>query len=182
MSILSDWRTQRDRRRRATIYLSAITPAVTTSDANWLTAIARGTDNARVMRELQFVQRAVGLIVAERDALDDRTASDVAHQLASVIDLEATRDADAGRAWSERWRAYTGALAVRGSTEGPTTRLARVMLGAAGVHAPTAEQLDRATQHVQSVRAAANEALRTAFGAASLPEDIAPSAVRSALR
>ena len=182
MSILSDWRQARDRRKRALVYLSTITPNVARTDADWLTSIAPAASETLITRELQFARRAIGLIVAERDALDDRTASDVAHQLASVVNLEARRDADAGRAWSERWRAYTGALAARGSSEAPAARLARVMLAATGIESPTTDELLRATQYVVSVRAVANEALRTAFGAASLPEDIRPSAVRPALR
>lgn len=182
MSIFSEWKLARDRRKRATVYLSAITPSLAQADSDWLTAMVPAVSKARVIRELEFARRALGLIVAERDALDDRTASDVAHQLASVINVEARRDADAGRAWSERWRAYTSALALRGSSEAPAARLARVLLTASGVNAPTTEQLVRATQYVLSARTSANEALRTAFGAASLPEDVRPSAVRPVLR
>ncbi|MEP6763912.1 MAG: hypothetical protein ABJB66_06355 [Gemmatimonadaceae bacterium] len=182
MSILSEWKLARDRRKRAMVYLSTITPIVGPTDSDWLTSMAPAASEALIVRELQFARRALGLIVAERDALDDRTASDVAHQLASVINLEARRDADVGRAWSERWRAYTSAFSSRGSAEAPAARLARVMLSATGVESPTTEQLVRATQYVLSVRSAANEALRTAFGAASLPEDVRPSAVRPVLR
>ena len=102
---------------------------------------------------------AIGLIVAERDALDDRTASDVAHQLAPVISREARGAVDLGREWGERWRAYTAALAVRGSVESPATRLARVLLSGAGIAEPTAEQLVRATLFVNETRSAANVAL-----------------------
>lgn len=182
MSILSEWRVARDRRKRAAVYLGAITQHVAPSDVEWLTTLAEGRNGALATRELQFARRAIGLIVAERDALDDRTASDVAHQLATVISSEARQDAVAGRAWSERWRAYTSALAARGSTEAPAARLARVMLAGGGVLQPTAEQLVRATQYILAVRTGANEALRTAYGSASLPEDVRPSAVRTAVR
>lgn len=182
MSILSEWRVARDRRKRASVYLAAITQHVAPSDIEWLTKLAEGQNGGLAARELQFARRAIGLIVAERDALDDRTASDVAHQLATVISSEARQDAIAGRAWSERWRAYTSALAARGSTESPAARLARVMLLGSGVVQPTPEQLVRATQYVLAVRTGANEALRTAYGSASLPEDVRPSAVRTAVR
>jgi len=182
MSILGDWRVARERKKRAAVYLTAITQHIALGDVEWLTAIADGRNGRLAERELQFARRAVGLIVAERDALDDRTASDVAHQLATVISSEARQDAVAGRAWSERWRAYTGALALRGSTESPAARLARVMLSGAGVASPTSEQLVRGTQYILAVRSAANEALRTAYGSASLPEDVRPSAVRTVVR
>lgn len=182
MSFLSDWRVARERRRRAAVYLGAITQPVAPADIEWLTRIAEGPHDNLAIRELQFASRAIGLIVAERDALDDRTASDVAHQLATVISSEGRRDSAAGRAWSERWRAYTSALAARGSTESPAARLARVMLTGSGIEAPTTEQLIRGTQYILAVRAAANEALRTAYGSASLPEDVRPSAVRTVSR
>lgn len=182
MSILSEWRVARERRKRATVYLSAITQHISPSDVEWLTKIAPQHDARLATRELQFARRAIGLIVAERDALDDRTASDVAHQLAGVIGAEARQDAVAGRAWSERWRSYTSALAARGSAESPAARLARVMLEGAGIDQPSPEQLLRATQYILAVRTSANEALRTAYGSASLPEDVRPSALGAAVR
>jgi len=182
MSFLTDWRLARDRRRRAAVYLGAITQHVVPADVEWLSKIAEGRSAALATRELEFARRALGLIVAERDALDDRTASDVAHELAAVIGSEGRRDSEAGRAWSERWRAYTGALAARGSAESPAARLARVMLAGVGKEAPTHEQLVRGTQYILAVRSAANEALITAYGSASLPEDVRPSAVRTVAR
>lgn len=177
MSILTEWRVGRERRKRAAVYLAAITQPVAPADVEWLKRLVEGQSEPLAVRELQFARRALGLIVAERDALDDRTASDVAHQLAGIIGQEARLDQVAGRAWSERWRAYTGALAARGSHESPAARMARVMLAGAGVGAPVSEQLIRGTQYILAVRASANEALLTAYGAVSLPEDIRPSAV-----
>lgn len=167
----------RERRKRAGVYLEAITQHVASADIEWLTRLTSDCNERLAARELQFARRAIGLIVAERDALDDRTASDVAHQLAGVISAEARQDAAAGRAWSERWRAYTSALAARGSTESPAARLAKVLLSGGNVEQPTHDQLIRATQYVLAVRAAANEALRTAYGSVSLPEDVRPSAL-----
>ncbi len=182
MSILTEWRVARERKKRATIYLGAITQHVAPADIEWLAMLAPNHDERLAARELQFARRSIGLIVAERDALDDRTASDVAHQLAGVISAEARHDAVAGRAWSERWRAFAGALAARGSTEAPAARLARVMLGGAGIEQPTAEELVRATQYILAVRSSANEALRTVYGSASLPDDVRPSALGAVVR
>ncbi|MEO7362853.1 MAG: hypothetical protein ABI120_21150, partial [Gemmatimonadaceae bacterium] len=98
MSIFKEWRVARERRKQATIYLGAITQPVAAADVEWLTRLAPNGDGRLAERELQFARRAVGLIVAERDALDDRTASDVAHQLGGVISAEARHDAIAGRA------------------------------------------------------------------------------------
>lgn len=177
MGLWADWQASRARRHRVQIYLNHLLREPDVPVLEWLAGLGAHRDLAS--RELMFARRAVGLIVAERDALDDRTAADVAHQLAPVISAEARRNAEFGRAWTDRWRSYTAALAVRGNPEAPATRLARVMLGGAGVIAPDAETVSRATQFIQDTRAALNEQLRTAFGAASLPEDIRPSALRS---
>lgn len=176
MGFWSDWQAARDRRRRVASYLGHLLGDPDSAQVAWLIGIAEHPHD--VPRELVFVRRAVGLIVAERDALDDRTAADVAHQLAPIIASEARHQEERGRAWNERWRAYVAALAVRGSTEPPAARLGRVLLRGVGTESPTPSQLHGATELVQMHRNALNEALRAAFGAATLPEDIAPSALR----
>ncbi len=177
MGMWAEWRASRDRRRRASSYLDALLGAPERLDGAWLRDM--GIPNDVATRELSFAVRAVALVVAERDALDDRTASDVAHQLAPLIAREARLSQDTGREWGERWRAYTAALAVRGHPDAPTTRLARVLLQGAGLSDPEPAQVARATAFVADVRARANEALRKVFGVAALPEDIRPSALRS---
>ncbi|WP_309672920.1 hypothetical protein [Gemmatimonas sp.] len=176
MGLWAEWRAQRERSRRASTYLSQLLRSPEHADITWL--LSHGVPEAVAVRELTFAKRAIGLVVAERDALDDRTASDVAHQLAPVISREARATVDLGREWGERWRAYTAALAVRGNVDSPATRLARVLLGGASIHEPSAAQLARATQFVHETRSAANVALRDVFGVASLPDDIRPSALR----
>ncbi len=176
MGFLADWRAKRERSRRAAAYLSQSLRTPEPADVEWLVSI--GVPERLAVRQLTFAKRAIGLIVAERDALDDRTASDVARQLAPLISREASGDATLGREWGERWRAYTAALAVRGSVEAPATRLARVLLAGTLVDAPSNEHLLRATQFVLNTRTAANVALRDVFGVATLPEDVRPSAWR----
>ena len=176
MGLWTDWRAQRERSRRAATYLGQLLRTPGPADGAWLRSMS--VPDAVANRELTFAKRAIGLIVAERDALDDRTASDVAHQLAPVITRESRSTPELGREWGERWRSYTAALAVRGSAESPPARLARVLLAGAGVAEPTAEQLTRATQFVLDTRGAANVVLRDVFGVATLPDDIRPSALR----
>jgi hypothetical protein len=182
MSFLAQWRHARDRRKRAAVYLTSIGQELPSADIAWLSALAPGASRECAGRELAFARRAVALIVAERDALDDRTASDVAHELGAARSIEARRDGDVARAWSNRWLAYTNALAARGSSEAPAARIARVMLEGAGVSQATPEVLLEATQVINMFRSSANEALRQAFGAASMPEDVRPSALGSASR
>lgn len=176
MGLWGEWRASRERRQRVGRYLNHLLREPDAAQLAWLATLTG--DPTAAARELTFARRALGLIVAERDALDDRTAADVAHQLAPVIAAEARRDTAVGRAWAERWRSYTAALAVRGSAEAPAARLARVMLAGAGIDQPLTDQHVRATQCVLEMRATLNEQLRAAIGAASLPEDIRPSALR----
>lgn len=176
MGFWADWQASRARRQRVEVYLNHLLREPDAALLQWLAVRAGNADTAR--RELAFSRRAIGLIVAERDALDDRTAADVAHQLAPVVAAEARRDAVAGRLWAERWRAYTAVLAVRGNPESPAARLARVLLAGVGLTEPTAEDVQHLTAYVQDTRAILNEQLRVAFGAASLPEDVRPSALR----
>lgn len=175
MGIWADWQAMRVRRHRVEGYLNHLLREPDAADVDWLSTAAG--DRAAAVRELIFARRALGLIVAERDALDDRTAADVAHQLAPLVSAESRRDPAFGSEWADRWRAYTAALAVRGNPETPAVRLARVLLGGVRLTEPSAELLQRTTQFVQETRSSLNEHLRTAFGAASLPEDVRPSAL-----
>jgi hypothetical protein len=176
MGLWAEWQAARDRRRRVESYVGRM---LREPDPATLSALEALAGAAVAHRELRFALLALGLIVAERDALDDQTAADVSHQLAPLLAADARRDPEVGKLWLERWRAYTAALALRGSPEVPATRLARVLLAGAGVTAPTAAQLALLTSFVQENRGALNEALRAVFGAASLPDDIRPSALKS---
>lgn len=176
MGLWADWQASRARKHRVEVYLNHLTREAEAPSQAWLTAACGSA--AVAARELAFARRAIGLIVAERDALDDQTAADVAHHLAPAVAAEARRNAETGRLWVERWRSYTAALAVRGSQDTPAARLARVLLEGAGVSHPSVDQVAVGTTFVQETRAALNEQLRAAFGAASLPEDIRPSALR----
>ena len=173
MGMWGEWRASRERRMRAERYLGTVLRDPSTTELQWLQSL--GVSGERAARELVFCRRAVGLIVAERDALDDRTAADVAHLLAPVIAGEGRRDPEYGEAWAERWRAYTAALAVRGSAEAPAVRIARVMLAAVGIPEPMPEVLQHATRYVMDTRGQCNESLRAAYGVATLPEDVKPS-------
>lgn len=158
-------------------YVREVTGPVDSSEYSWLTGISGGSSIAA--RELVFLRRAIGLIVADRDALDDRTASEIAHELAPMIASESRRDPEIGKEWNTRWRAYTSAMALRGTAEPPASRLAVVFLTGVGISHPTDEQSRGAALLVQRERVAMNEALRKALGTASLPDNVKPSAMQS---
>lgn len=176
MGFLAEWRASRERRQLAERYLRALLAPVDAADVDWLAAACG--DRAVAQRELGYARRALGLIVAERDALDDRTASDVSHALSAMIASAGGDSADSAREWGLRYRAYTAALAVRGQADSPAVRFARVLLQGAGVADPSPAALGAATEFVRQHRSNANESLRSVFGAASLPEDVRPSALR----
>jgi hypothetical protein len=177
MGLIGEWRAARERRRRADGYLRGLLSPPPTTDIDWLAAIAG--DRTVAERELIFARRALGLVVAERDALDDRTAADVSHALTEVVASEARRSASVAAQWTARRRAYSEVLAVRGQAEAPVTRFARVLLAGAGVAEPSEEALGRAAHFIQSTRTHANEALRATYGMATLPDDVRPSAIRT---
>ncbi|MCC6242007.1 MAG: hypothetical protein IT353_04160 [Gemmatimonadaceae bacterium] len=176
MGLIGDWRAARERRRLADGFLRRLLVAPPEADVSWLARLAG--DRRVAERELEFAQRALALMVAGRDALDDRTAADVAHAMAPVVESEGRRDVERGRAWVERRNAYMEAFTVRGLPEPPPVRFARVLLSGAGVPSPSVDAIERAAEIVQVTRARANEALRESFGAASLPDDVRPSAIR----
>ncbi len=177
MGLIAEWRASRERRHRAERYLDAVLTPAEAADLAWLSGVAG--DAARARREMDFLRRAVALIVAERDALNDQTAADVAHALTARAHDGVSASASDTTAWSGRFREYSAAMAVRGNTEPPATRLARVLMESLGRSTPSANDVERAAQLVQSARNTANEALRKVFGVASLPDDIRPSALRS---
>lgn len=176
MGFLANRREAKRRQEAAERYLAVLLRSGDPDDVRWLSDVA-GAPADTVQRELAFAQRAIALIVAERDALDDRTAADVAHAIDALVAREARTRAGEVDAWMEHWREYADALAARGLHEPPLRRIARVLLRRVGVGDPGSAQLVRVVGIVTRDRMAANEALREAFGTASLPEDRAPSEV-----
>ena len=176
MGFLANRREAKRRQDAAERYLASVLRPADAEDVRWLSEIA-GSSDETVRRELGFALRAIALIVAERDALDDRTAADVAHAIEALVAREARTRAGELDAWIDHWREYADALAARGMHEPPLRRIARVLLRRVGVTEPQSPQLVRVVGIVTRDRLAANEALREAFGTASLPEDRAPSDV-----
>ena len=163
---------RREARRRAAGYVAERWAEPNEADVLWLAQAATNGDADHARWELRYARRAVGLLAAERDALDDRTPSLVAGAMdeAMATDPAVAVDAQAlaARQFNDRLAAYRDALAAR-SAEAPGTRLGRVLLVFAG-SVRAGEILTRELDE-------ANAALRTAFGAAELPEDEPPSSL-----
>jgi len=172
---------RREARRRAAGYVAERWAEPNEADVLWLAQAATNGDADHARWELRYARRAVGLLAAERDALDDRTPSLVAGAMdeAMATDPAVAVDAQAlaARQFNDRLAAYRDALAAR-SAEAPGTRLGRVLLVFAGsVRAARGSGLVRAGEILTRELDEANAALRTAFGAAELPEDEPPSSL-----
>ncbi len=172
----------RDGRQRATAFVRAIWADPAESEVEWLAATATGGDLDHARWELRYARRALGLLAAQRDALDDRTGSLVARALTEAMATDpavaVSAAALAERQFNDRLTAYRDALQQR-SAEAPGTRLGRVLLVFAGsVRAARGAGLQPAGELLGRYLDEANAALRQAFGEATLPEDQRPSTLQ----
>src|SRR5690606_5567704 len=123
-------------------------------------------------------RRALGLLAAERDSLDDRTPSLVAAALSDEFRrdraIAADRAALAERQFNQRLSAYRAAVREREPGRTTAEGVAAVLLKFAGAEDPVASVQQRLARAAAEFLAAANEDLRRAFGEASLPEDVRP--------
>ncbi len=175
------WRAQRDRDNRAAQYVAVLMEEPAEADVLWLAETASRGDVDHARWELRYGRRALGLLAAERDALDDRTASIVARVLSQELakDPSIARDALdlAQRQFNARLSAYRDALAARAGA--PTqVRLGQTLFAFAGGSFQSADaNITRASELLSSYLGAAGDALKETFGAASLPDNIPPSAL-----
>ncbi len=183
MPLLREWRERRALRRRAENYVAHLFREPSDADVRWLADHGTGGDQDHARWELRYARRALGLLTAQRDALDDRTASVVARALGAALgrdrQIAPGKLRVAERQLNVRLRAFGDALSNR---EGAGTgwHLGRSLLEFAG----RKEALDpELVAHAGDVMAAmlgdANDALREQFGVAAFPEDVAPSALRA---
>ncbi|MEJ7810498.1 MAG: hypothetical protein WKG32_08845, partial [Gemmatimonadaceae bacterium] len=112
-----DWRADRALRGRAAAYVGILFEEPRDEDVTWLASHGAGGDADHARWELRYARRALGLLSAERDALDDRTASVVARALASALardpHVAAGKLRVAERQLNARLRAYGEALGNR---------------------------------------------------------------------
>src|SRR5678815_4962315 len=85
MPMFARWRAERELQRKATEYVAALFREPADEDAQWLAAAATRGDADHAQWELRYARRALGLIAAQRDALDDRTASIVAREISEAF-------------------------------------------------------------------------------------------------
>src|SRR4051812_34449050 len=87
------WRGDRDLDRKADAYVATLMKEPADDDVRWLTTSATKGDADHARWELRYARRALGLIIAQRDALDDKTASVVARTLSDAIARDRSVDA-----------------------------------------------------------------------------------------
>jgi len=181
-SFIAGWIEQRRLRRTAALYVQSLLEEPSADDIAWLSDVATHGDSDRARWELRYARRATGLLSAERDALDDRTASAVARELGESWSKD--RNVAAGmrhtaeQQFNARLRALGEALTARSSPDPTGTRLGRALLLAAGQASPPRADIDRAGAVVSRYLELANESLRQQFGTATLPENVPPSAMQ----
>jgi hypothetical protein len=176
------WRDQRRLRRSAALYVRSLVQDPDASDVTWLSDVATRGDADRARWELRFARRACGQLAAERDALDDRTASAVSREIAAAWakdpNVAAGMRHTAEQQFTARLRTLGQALTARSSPEPTGARLGKALLIAAGASAPSPADVDRGGAIVARYLEQANEALRREFGTAALPENLPPSALQ----
>ena len=181
MDLVRRWQSERVGRARASDFVQQQLGDPADPDVRYLAAVATTGDEDHARWELRYARRAAALLAAQRDALDDRTASLVSAAMARAMRRDPRVAANsremAGRQFNTRLAAYSDALQDRGSPQRTSERLGRVLLSFAGRTDPTPDELAHAATTVAAYFSEASDALRRAFGAASLPPDVAPSAI-----
>jgi hypothetical protein len=182
--IFGRWREDRELQRKADQYVAALMREPAEADVDWLSRSATKGDVDHARWELRYARRALGLIIAQRDALDDKTGSAVGRTLADAMARDRSVDAStieiAERQFNARISAYRDGLDARSSETPVATRLGQTLFAfSGGAFRDAKVDVARGGELLASYAAEANEALRAAFGTAQLPENLPPSAITS---
>lgn len=182
MAIFRRWRDDRDLQKKAASYVVSLMREPEDADIEWLARTATKGDADHARWELRYARRALGLIVAQRDALDDKTGSAVARELSDAVARDPNVDAStleiAERQFNARISAYRDGLDSRASGIPVATRLGQTLFAfSGGAFRDAGADVARGGELLSSYVAEGNQALRQAFGTARLPEDIPPSAL-----
>src|SRR5919108_3023180 len=174
--MLREWRARRALRGRAAAYVATLFAEPPDEDVQWLATNGTNGDLDHARWELRYAKRALGLLTAQRDALDDRTGSAVAAALGRALARDAAiapgRLRIAERQLNARLRAYGDALVSRGGA-GTGWHLGRALLEFAGrKEGSSADVVARAGDLLARYLAEVNAALREHFGAPRLADDV----------
>jgi hypothetical protein len=178
--IFGRWRSEWRQRRQAVAFVTRLRGDLDEADIQWLADSATGGDSDRARWELRYARAALGLLAAERDALDDLTPSLIAREIAAALHADPRIAADkvkvAEQQFNQRLSAYRRAFMDRNATTAVSDRLGDTLLRLAGASAePNVDARTRARALVARLLDDANTALREYFGSAILPPDVRPS-------
>jgi hypothetical protein len=181
LPLFARWRAERELQRKAAAYVITLFREPDPVDVDWLNQTATRGDADHARWELRYARRALGLIAAQRDALDDRTASMVAKEISEAFardhNIAAGMLETVERQYNARLSAYRDGLAARG---GPPTlvRMGQTLFAFAGGSFRLKDgNIERAGELLAAYLAQANEGLRASFGTAALPDDVVPSEI-----
>ena len=181
MRLFATFREDRALLRRSAAFADALMQEPSPLNVEWLSVNATRGDEDHARWELRYVRRALGVLVAQRDSLDDRTPSAVLRALADRMERDPHVDGElrelSERQFNARLSAYRDAFMSRGIGT-PALRVAQNLLAFAGgpIRADDPVVKHGATLVSEYVQWA-NERLRETFGTPELPEDVAPSQV-----
>lgn len=183
LPFLSGWRASRERGRRARLMVEALRREPGEDDVAWLADAAANGDLDHARWELRYARAALGLLVAQRDALDDRTAAELSRGFLESLGADPRIALDrrdlAEQQFNERLLAYREAMTLRGGSLQAADRVGRCLLAFASDGARTAgAPLSYAIELLQRYADEAAEQLRQTYGEASLPDDVKPSVLR----
>lgn len=181
MRLFRSFRDDRALLARSAAYADTLLVEPSAEDVDWLARAGTRGDADHARWELRYLRRAVGILVAQRDAMDDRTHSEVLRALLQRMHRDPHVDVElrelAERQFNARLSAYRDAFTSRGHGT-PTTRVAQNLLAFSGGPIRAADPVvQHAAELVAALFTESNEALRHAFGTVELPEDVAPSAL-----
>jgi hypothetical protein len=167
--------------RNSAAYAAALMQEPEESDVAWLATDATRGDRDHAQWELRYLRRALGILVAQRDALDDRTPSEALRALLHRMQKDRNVDGEllelAERQFNARLSAYRDAFTSRGQGAA-VTRVAQNLLAFSGGPIRADDPaVKRGAQVVNEYLIGCNAALQESFGKAQLPEDVQPSKV-----
>ena len=179
MRLFTTFRDDRALLRRSVAFADALMAEPAEADVAWLAEKATRGDVDHARWELRYLRRALGILVAQRDALDDRTPSAVLRALMDRMDRDRNVDPElrdlADRQFNARLSAYRDSFTSKGHGT-PALRVAQNLLAFAGGPIRAG---DPVVKHgaglVEEALTSANAQLRATFGEADLPEDVRPS-------
>src|SRR3954470_8326806 len=118
MRLFRSFRDDRALQRGSASYVALLMADPEPADVEWLSANATRGDSDHALWELRYLRRALGVLVAQRDALDDRTPSEVLRALLHRMQKDRNIDSElhdlAERQFNARLSAYRDAFTSRG--------------------------------------------------------------------